>query len=63
MKFLSLEVALYLYKSIIQPCMENCCHVWPQGSTNLIFAFTDFCACKMVLRACLCTQNYVSVKL
>ena len=27
MKFLSLEVALYLYKSIIRPCMEYCCHV------------------------------------
>ena len=27
-KFLSPEVALYLYKSIIQPCMEHCCHVW-----------------------------------
>ena len=28
MKFLSLEVALYLYKSTIRPCMEHCCHVW-----------------------------------
>ena len=28
MVFLSLEVALYLYKSIIRPCMEYCCHVW-----------------------------------
>ena len=28
MKFLSPEVALYLYKSTIQPCMECCCHVW-----------------------------------
>ena len=28
MKFLSLEVALYLYKSSIRPCMEYCCHVW-----------------------------------
>ena len=27
MKFLSLEVALYLYTSIICPCMEYCCHV------------------------------------
>ena len=27
MKFLSPEVALYLYKSIIKPCMEYCCHV------------------------------------
>ena len=28
MRFLSLEVALYLYKPIIQPCLEYCCHVW-----------------------------------
>ena len=28
MKFLSPQVALYLYKSTIQPCMEYCCHVW-----------------------------------
>ena len=28
MKFLSLEFALYLYKSTIWPCMEYCCHVW-----------------------------------
>ena len=27
MKFLSPEVALYLYKSTICPCMEYCCHV------------------------------------
>ena len=28
MKFLSPEVALYLYKSTKGPCMEYCCHVW-----------------------------------
>ena len=27
-KFLSPEVALYLYKSTICPCIESCCHVW-----------------------------------
>ena len=27
-KFLSPEVALYLYKSAICPCMEYCCQVW-----------------------------------
>ena len=27
MKFLSPEVALYLYKPTICPCMEYCCHV------------------------------------
>ena len=28
MKFLCPEVALYLCKSTIRPCMEYCCHVW-----------------------------------
>ena len=28
MKFLSPEVTLYLYKSTIQSCMEDCCHDW-----------------------------------
>ena len=28
MKFLSPEVALYLYKSTLRPCMKYCCHVW-----------------------------------
>ena len=28
MKFLSPEVALYLYKSTIHPFMEYCCHIW-----------------------------------
>ena len=28
MKFVSPEVALYLYKSNMRPCMEYCCHVW-----------------------------------
>ena len=34
MKFLSSEVALYLYKSTIRPCMEYCCHVWAGASTS-----------------------------
>ena len=28
MKFLSPEVALYLFEFTIWPCMEYCCHVW-----------------------------------
>ena len=28
MKFLSPEVALYLCKSTVRPCMEYCCQVW-----------------------------------
>ena len=37
MKFLSPEVALYLYKSITRPCMECCCHVWAGASLKQIF--------------------------
>ena len=33
MTFLSPEVDLYLYKSTIHPCMENCCHVWAGASS------------------------------
>ena len=33
MKFLSLEVALYLYKSTIRPCMEYCYHIWIGASS------------------------------
>ena len=35
MKFLSPEVALYLYKSTIRSCMEYCCHVWAGASCYL----------------------------
>ena len=38
-KFFTPEVALYLYKSTIRPCMEYCCHVWagtPSGSLGLL---------------------------
>ena len=28
MKFLSLEVAMYLNKSTLCPCLEYCCHIW-----------------------------------
>ena len=40
MKFLSPEVALYLYKSIIQLCMEYCCHVWA-GAPNYYLKLLD----------------------
>ena len=40
MKFLSPEVALYLYKSNIRPCMENCCHVWA-GAPNCYLKLLD----------------------
>ena len=34
MKFLSPEVALYLYKSMIQSCMEYFCNVWAGAPAN-----------------------------
>ena len=40
MKFLSLQVALYLYKSIMQPCMKYCCHVWA-GAPNYYLKMLD----------------------
>ena len=39
MKFLSHEVALYLYKSTICPGMAYCCHIWadaPSCSLELL---------------------------
>ena len=33
MKFHLSEVALYLYKSTVRPCMEYCCHVWAGACT------------------------------
>ena len=38
------------------------CNQWLQGLTNLIFACTEFSACKMVLHARLCMQKYVCIK-
>ena len=40
MKFLFPEVALYLYKSTILPCMEYCCHVWA-GAPNCYLDLLD----------------------
>ena len=40
MKSASPEVALYLYKSMIWPCMEYCCHVWA-GATSCYLELLD----------------------
>ena len=40
MKFLSPEVALYLYKSTIRPCIEYCCHV-RAGAPSCYLGFLD----------------------
>ena len=39
-KFLSPNVALYLQKSTIHPCMEYCCHVWA-GATSCSLELQD----------------------
>ena len=39
-KFLSLEVALYLYKSTIRLCKEYCCHVCT-GAPSCYFELLD----------------------
>ena len=36
MKFLSLDVAPYLHKSTIHPCLECCCHIWA-GAPSFYF--------------------------
>ena len=40
MKFLSPEVAFYLYKSTIQPCIEYCRHVWA-GAPGYLLELLD----------------------
>ena len=40
MKFVSLEVALYLYKSTMRPWVEYCCHVWV-GAPTCYFELLD----------------------
>ena len=40
MKFLSPEVALYLHKSTIRPCMEYCCPFW-DGAPNCYLELLD----------------------
>ena len=40
MKFTSPEVALYLYKSAIRPCMDYCCHAWA-GATSCYLELLD----------------------
>ena len=40
MKFLSPEVAMYLYKSTIRACMGYCCHDWA-GTSSCSLEFLD----------------------
>ena len=38
--FLTPDSILYLYKSLIRPCMEYCCHIWA-GSSNDALSLLD----------------------
>ena len=51
MKFLSPEVALYLYKSTIHPCMEYCCHIWA-GAPNCYLELLDKLQKRICRTAC-----------
>ena len=46
-EFLSPEVALYLYKSTMQPCMEYYCHVWA-GAPSCYLGLLDKGICRTV---------------
>ena len=48
MKFLSPEIALYLYKSTIRVCMEYCCHFWA-GAPSCYFLFLFLVTPSLVL--------------
>ena len=48
MKFVSPEVALYLYKSNIRPCVECCLHFWA-GAPSPYFGLLD----KLEKRTCI----------
>ena len=35
-RYISPECILHLYKSLIRPCMEYCCHIWAGASTKCL---------------------------
>ena len=46
-KFLSPEVAVYLYKSTMRLCMECCCHVWADAP-SFYFELLDKRICRII---------------
>ena len=50
MTFLSPEVALYIYKFTVQPCMEYCCHVWSAAPSCYLELLNKLqkCICRTV---------------
>ena len=39
-RYLSLECIIHLYKSLIRPCIEYCCHIWA-GSSAVVLSLLD----------------------
>ena len=60
MKFFLSEVALYLYKSTIWPCLEYCCHVWA-GAPSCYFDMSDKLQ-KQICRTLTYDLNNLSLK-
>ena len=58
MKFFSPEVALYIYKSTIWPCMEYCCHFWT-GAPSCYLELLD----KLQKRICRTVSPSLAVSL
>ena len=58
MKFLSPELALYLYKSAICPCMEYCFHVWA-GAPSCYLKLVD----KLQKRICRTVSSSLATSL
>ena len=61
MKFLSPEVALYLYKSAILPCMKYCCHIWA-GALSCYLELLDKLQ-KQICKSLAHRQNIVTLSL
>ena len=57
-KFLSPEVALYLYKSTIPPCMEYHCHIWA-GALSCYLKLLD----KLQKRICMTVDPSLAASL
>ena len=58
MKFLSPEVALYVFKSTICPCMDYCCHIWA-GAPSCYLELLD----KLQKRICRTVSPSLAVSL
>ena len=52
MKFLSPEVALYLFKSTIWPCMQYCCHIWAGAPSCYLELFDKLLNNKLLKQIC-----------